>query len=488
MDNRKITCFLPAVSVEQVLPVVKQLQAAEDVKEIYLLTDRMLSVAGCTTLTVKSTVGSDAMRAMAGCGTGEFMLFYTGHTGFTLGRHALARMVAVADDSEADMLYSDYWRESTDGEPHGIPTIELQEGGLRNDFDFGPLVMFRTVAFRRAVSSVNVNYRFAGFYAVRLALSRMGRIFHLNEYLYTEKETDCRQSGERQFDYVDPRNREVQIEMEQACTEHLKQIGAYLAPRIGDIDLDSENFDYEASVIIPVRNRARTIADAIRSVLMQQTDFKFNLIIIDNHSTDGTSEIIARYVAQDGRVVHVIPDRRDLAIGGCWNMGIDHPQCGKFAVQLDSDDVYSDEHTLQTMVDAFYEQRCAMVVGSYTITDKDLNPIPPGLIDHREWTSENGHNNALRINGLGAPRAFFTPVIRAVHFPNTSYGEDYAVGLRISRDFRIGRVMHSVYNCRRWEGNSDAALSIERQNVNNLYKDRLRTIELCARIRMNRKG
>ena len=302
--------------------------------------------------------------------------------------------------------------------------------------------------------------------------------------MYSEVETDTRKSGEKQFDYVDPKNRAVQIEMEDACTNHLKRIGGYLPPKFQEIDFNKGDFANEASVIIPVRNRERTLEDAIRSVLSQKTDFKFNLIVIDNHSTDRTSDIIEKYAQADKRVIHLIPERTDLGIGGCWNAGIDHPACGKFAVQLDSDDVYEDEHTLQTMVNAFYEQKCAMVVGSYTMTNINMEPIPPGVIDHKEWTPENGRNNALRINGLGAPRAFYTPLLREIRVPNTSYGEDYALGLYFSRRYQIGRIMKSVYLCRRWDDNSDAALDISKINANNSYKDKIRTIELMARIAM----
>ena len=370
--------------------------------------------------------------------------------------------------------------------PH--PTIDYQRGSLRDDFDFGALWLVDGNDFRRCFEGEVPDCTYAGLYHFRLWLAAQGteRIVHLNEFLYAEVETDNRRSGEKQFDYVDPRNRAVQLEMERICTEHLKQLGAWLEPDDWEeIDLQAASFPVEASVIIPVRNRVRTIEDAIRSVLRQQTSFAFNLIVIDNHSTDGTTEVIRRY-ADDPRVVHLIPQRDDLGIGGCWNAGILHPACGKFAVQLDSDDLYSDEHTLQTLVDAFYAQRCGMVIGTYRMTDFALKTLPPGIIDHREWTPDNGRNNALRINGLGAPRAFYTPLLRQHLLPNTSYGEDYAAGLTLSRRYRIGRVYDVVYLCRRWEGNSDAALSIERINANNLYKDRLRTLEVEARIRHNR--
>ena len=294
-------------------------------------------------------------------------------------------------------------------------------------------------------------------------------------------------SGEKMFDYVDPKNRSVQIEMEAACTDHLKMIGGYLPPHFKPVRFDEQTFQTEASVIIPVRNRVRTIEDAIRSVLRQEASFPFNLIIIDNHSTDGTSERIQTIAATDPRIIHIQPERDDLGIGGCWNIGIHHSACGKFAIQLDSDDVYSDEHTLRKIVEAFYEQRCAMVVGTYRMTDFDMRTIPPGIIDHKEWTPENGRNNALRINGLGAPRAFYTPLLRKLNLPNTSYGEDYALGLRISREYPIGRIYDVLYLCRRWEDNSDASLDVVKMNNHNIYKDKIRTWELEARLNMERQ-
>ncbi len=333
---------------------------------------------------------------------------------------------------------------------------------------------------------IDHEYQAAGLYDLRLKISRIAPIVHINEYLYTDVTLDNRKSGEKIFDYVDPKNRGVQIEMEQACTDHLKQIGGYLAPVFDKVDFEGHEFANEASVIIPVRNRVRTIRDAIKSVLSQKTDFPFNLIIIDNLSTDGTSEAIEEFTS-DPRVIHIIPKRDDLGIGGCWNLGVNHEACGKFAVQLDSDDVYSDENTLAKIVKAFYDQNCAMVVGTYMLTDINMNMLPPGVIDHKEWTPENGRNNALRINGLGAPRAFFTPMLREINVPNTSYGEDYALGLAFSRHNQIGRIYDVLYYCRRWEDNSDANLDINKMNANNLYKDRIRTWELQARVAMNKK-
>lgn len=484
---KTINCFIPFSSQAQVSETVKGLRACEHVKSIYLLATEknQEAVEGCELLPVTSLNASATLHAIADHSDADYTLLYTKYTTLELGYFALERMVRIADDSQAGMAYADSYH-VTDGKQEKAPVIDYQYGSLRDDFNFGSLLLFNAAAFREAASRMTTDFQFAGLYDLRLKLSQKASLVHINEYLYSEVENDNRKSGEKIFDYVDPKNRGVQIEMEAACTEHLKAIGGYLEPRFEKIAFDEGNFEYEASVIIPVRNRVRTIADAIESVLKQQTSFKFNLIIIDNHSTDGTTEAIDRFAA-DERVVHLIPERNDLGIGGCWNLGVHHPKCGKFAVQLDSDDVYKDEHTLQTMVNAFYEQNCGMVVGTYMMTDFHMNMIAPGIIDHKEWTPENGRNNALRINGLGAPRAFYTPLLRKVKVPNTSYGEDYALGLNISRRYQIGRVYDVVYLCRRWDDNSDASLSIEKMNANNLYKDRIRTWELQARVAMNKK-
>lgn len=387
---------------------------------------------------------------------------------------AIERLISVMDNChEIGMIYSDYWEKN---EP--METQDYQFGSVRNDFNFGGMVMIRC----KAMNSIKIGeWKSAAFYDLRLRISENHEIFRLSERLYSIIESNA--TGH--FDYVNPANRAVQIEMEAAFTDYLKRINAWIAPDSKDIDLSDATFQNEASVIIPVFNRARTIEDAVRSALSQKCQFKYNILIVDNHSTDGTSDILDRLAREDARVIHIIPERTDLGIGGCWNRAIDDPRCGKFAVQLDSDDVYSTPDTLSTIVNAFYEQNCGMVVGSYTITDGNMNTIPPGLIDHKEWTEQNGRNNALRINGLGAPRAFYTPLIRQIRFPNVSYGEDYAVGLRISRDHRIGRIYDSLYLCRRWEGNSDANLSNAKMNKNNDYKDKIRTIELKARINKN---
>ncbi len=413
---------------------------------------------------------------------GKYVLVYTGVGSPEISDDAVARMMQVADDTGAVMVYADYYARK-DGGLSPVPLIDRQSGALRDDFAYGPLVLYRAEALCRVLTESDTDYHYAGAYDVSLRLSRQGEIVHINEFLYID---GAGGGSDDQFAYVDPRNRGVQIEMEQAATAHLKAVGGYLAPNFYDVDLSEGEWPVEVSVIIPVRNRIRTIRDAIGSVLTQKADFAFNLIIVDNHSTDGTTEAVAEEALRDDRIIHVVPERDDLGIGGCWNVGLDHPTCGRFAVQLDSDDVYSGSDTLSRIVAAFYQQRCAMVVGSYMLTDINLNQLPPGVIDHREWTDDNGRNNALRINGLGAPRAFFTPIARQYHFPNTSYGEDYAMGLRISRKYRIGRIYDVLYLCRRWEDNTDAALPIDRINANNMYKDRLRTWELQARINLNR--
>ena len=416
-------------------------------------------------------------KGLASAAKLEYLLL-VGKEGVLLDDIALNEMLH-AMPQDAVMAYSHY-RKKIDGNVSDAPTIDWQPGSLRNDFDFGPVLLFRTDALKQYLAMPLNEYSYAGFYQLRLAMERIGLIYHHHEYVYTVDEDDTRKSGEKQFDYVNPAQRSVQIEMEQVCTHHLKQVGAWLPPcKYDAIDLSAGNFPVEASVIIPVLNRESTIADAITSVLKQKTSFAFNILVVDNHSTDNTPLIIDSFA--DERVVHIIPSRNDLGIGGCWQLAVNDARCGRFAVQLDSDDIYSDDNTLQRVVDGFYEQQCAMLIGTYRICDFELNTLPPGIIDHREWSEENGRNNALRINGLGAPRAFFTPVIREVGFPNVSYGEDYAVGLQISRRYKIGRIYDVLYLCRRWGGNSDAALSHEKVNAHNYYKDGLRSAEFAAR-------
>lgn len=423
------------------------------------------------------------IKEVAASAGGRYIILKTKQTELRWVKYAQERMVQVADDTAAAMVYSDHFN-VVDGVESKAPVIDYQCGSLRDDFDFGSVLLVRTEFLKVAAAQMDRDFKYAGLYDLRLRLSRMGELVHLPEYLYYEIETDTRKSGEKQFDYVDPRNRQVQVEMEIACTDHLKAVGAFLQPEFAVADLGAGDFEFEASVVIPCRNRVGTIGQAIASALGQEAPFPYNVIVVDDNSTDGTVDEILKF-KDNPRLVYIAQDPSWHAIGGNWNVAIHHPSCGRFAVQLDSDDVYSGKDSLAKMVRAFYDTGCAMVVGTYCITDFDMNVIPPGVIDHREWTPENGRNNALRINGLGAPRAFFTPVLREINFPTTKYGEDYAVGLRISRDYQIGRVFDVVYNCRRWNGNSDAELDIERVNANNFYKDKIRSIELNARVLKN---
>ena len=489
--NKTITCFIPYGSENQINKTIRHLQECPTVDRIFLLPTSPvpnLSLPDkCYILPPSAPESVERYKQVALYANTPFTLICTQVQDLEFGYMALERMCDYLSAPQCSMVYADHYK-TIKGERTPHPVIDYQLGSVRDDFDFGSLLMFRTDYLKRAINEIEAEkeYQHSALYALRLALSRYGELTHIREFLYTETEIDLRKSGEKQFDYVDPRNRQVQIEREEVFTRHLKKIGAYLKPGMMTVDLKEGEFSHEASIIIPVRNRARTINDAIRSVLEQETSFPFNLIIIDNHSTDGTSEIIEQY-KNDNRVIHLIPERTDLGIGGCWNLGINHPQCGRFAIQLDSDDLYSSPHTVQTIVDKFYKEQCAMVIGSYRMTDFTLQALPPGVIDHKEWTDENGHNNALRINGLGAPRAFFTPLLRKIRVPNTSYGEDYALGLAFSRQYRIGRIYDVLYLCRRWEGNSDAALSIEKINQNNNYKDSLRTLEIKLRQAINKK-
>ncbi len=485
---KKINAFILFTEPEQAKKTVEELRQSESIDKIYLLTpeNNKETIRGCRNIAIDTLHSSATVKKIAQKSNADYTLIYHKPTVLRPGYFALERMTRIAEDTQAGMVYGDYYAISN-GVKTNHPVIGYQEGSLRDDFNFGSLLLYNAKALKKASRRMkSENYTFAGLYDLRLKVSQKNPLVHINEYLYTEIEEDTRASGQKLFDYVDPKNRQVQLEMEQACTQHLKDLGAWLEPTFEPIAFDKGDFTYEASVIIPVRNRIRTIRDAISSVLSQQTDFPFNLIVVDNHSTDGTSEAIAAF-SGDTRLIHIIPERRDLGIGGCWNMGVHHPQCGKFAVQLDSDDVYSGDDTLQKIVDAFYAQNCAMVVGTYQMTNFNMEMIPPGIIDHREWTPHNGRNNALRINGLGAPRAFYTPVLREIKVPNTSYGEDYALGLNISRHYQIGRIYDVLYLCRRWEDNSDASLDIVKMNGHNFYKDSIRTWELQARKRMKHR-
>ena len=488
--KNKVDCFIPYADEASVRYTVAQLQQSKRVANIFLMAfdEQLPPIDGCTMFSVNDIVSSKTFHAATKLMRSQYILLYTKTTPLVLGYNAIERMVEVAKDTGAYLLYSDR-NVVKEGKLEKIPTIAYQLGSVRNDFDFGSVMMIDTAAFRLyEKENANVDWKYAARYDIRLFISRISpnAIFHINEVLYTEEELDMRKSGEKQFDYVDPRNRDLQVEMEEVCTKHLKQLDAYIGSDcVSEVAIGRNSFPIEASVIIPVRNRARTIADAVRSALSQQTTFDFNVLVVDNHSDDGTTEILEQLAKEDSRCVHIRPERTDLGIGGCWNLAIDDERCGRFAVQLDSDDLYSSPATLQRIVDVFYQEHCAMVIGSYRMCDFQLNTLPPGIIGHREWTDENGRNNALRINGLGAPRAFFTPILRKYGIPNTSYGEDYALGLAFSRRFKIGRIYDELYLCRRWEGNSDAALSPAKVNANNYYKDSLRTTEILARQHLN---
>jgi SpoIID/LytB domain protein len=483
--REKIDLFLPCEYIDDAQNALSVLHEYKTVQHIHFLVSADFAAhhqvpEGCTFVITDRLESSNTIVSIAENTDADYVMICTRHTTIGWGNNTLERFLRVADDTDAVMVYADHYK-MVEGKMEKHPVIDYQSGSLRDDFDFGSLWCIKAQALADYIAQPDrEEYQFAALYALRLYLSRVGEIFHLNEFLYSEAELDTRKSGEKQFDYVNPRNREVQIEMEKACTQHLGKVGALIDTTFyRQPDFGEQEFEYEASVIIPVFNREKTVADAVKSALGQKANFKFNVIVVNNHSTDRTGEILDELKADN--LIQIVPERTDLGIGGCWNEAINSSFCGKFAVQLDSDDLYSSPKTLQKIVDAFYKQKAAMIIGSYRMCDFDLNTLPPGLIDHKEWTDENGCNNALRINGLGAPRAFFTPLVRQIQFPNTSYGEDYALGLAFSRRYRIGRIYDELYLCRRWGGNSDAALSVEKVNANNLYKDRLRTMELKAR-------
>ncbi len=486
--REKIDLFLPCEYIDDAQNALSVLHEYKTVQHIHFLVSADFAAhhqvpEGCTFVITDRLESSNTIVSIAENTDADYVMICTRHTTIGWGNNTLERFLRVADDTDAVMVYADHYK-MVEGKMEKHPVIDYQSGSLRDDFDFGSLWCIKAQALADYIAqSDREEYQFAALYDLRLYLSRVGEIFHLNEFLYSEAELDTRKSGEKQFDYVNPRNREVQIEMEKACTQHLGKVGALIDTTFyRQPDFGEQDFEYEASVIIPVFNREKTVADAVKSALGQKANFKFNVIVVNNHSTDRTGEILDELKADN--LIQIVPERTDLGIGGCWNEAINSSFCGKFAVQLDSDDLYSSPKTLQKIVDAFYKQKAAMIIGSYRMCDFDLNTLPPGLIDHKEWTDENGCNNALRINGLGAPRAFFTPLVRQIQFPNTSYGEDYALGLAFSRRYRIGRIYDELYLCRRWGGNSDAALSVEKVNANNLYKDRLRTMELKARQHM----
>ena len=474
--TKLIDCFLPQGNAEETRRNVEELKSYDTVATVNVVEGNIKASA--------------TLKDIANKATAPYTLLYLKSQFIKLGYLALDRMITLGDITEAGMIYADHYNLAADGTRSDAPVIDYQMGSLRDDFNFGSVILFRTESLKAAANMMKADYQAAGFYDLRLKIAEKFRIEHINEYLYSEVELDTRKTGEKLFDYVDPKNRASQIEMEQAATEYLKEVGGYLKPGFKDIDITEGEFPVEMTVMIPVRHRIRTIRDAINSALEQKTTFKYNVFVVENgpecHSTDGTTEAVQEY--DDPRLVHIITERRDLGVGGSWNLAAHDPRCGRFIVQLDSDDVYLDENTLQKFYDAFQEQKVATIIGTYVLTDINKNVLPPGKIDHAEWTPDNGRNNALRINGLGAPRAFFTPVLRDIPMPNVNYGEDYALGLAISRHYLIGRIYDPLYCCRRWDDNSDGDLSIEKENKNNTYKDRIRTWELQARIAMNKKN
>lgn len=487
MSYKQIDCFVPQGYEEETRRNIEALRAED--------------IVGSVNVVDGNIKASATLKDIASKASAKYTLVYLKSKFIRMGYLALGRMVQLAGITKAGMTYADHYNISADGKRTDAPVIDYQLGSLRNDFDFGSVLLFRTDALKEAASRMTADYQAAGFYDLRLKLAEKHSLSHINEYLYSEVELPpslsgkqgerLRKTGEKLFDYVDPRNRTSQIEMEQACTEYLKEIGGYLRPDdFKPVNIDEGKFPVEASIMIPVRNRIRTIRDAVESALSQKTTFPYNVFVVENgseyHSTDGTTETVEEMAKADPRIIHIVTNRRDLGVGGSWNMAAHHQQCGRFIVQLDSDDTYKDENTLQKIVNAFREQRTAMIIGAYELTDIDKNPLPPGVIDHKEWTPDNGRNNALRINGLGAPRAFFTPILRSLPMPNVNYGEDYTTALAVSRHYLIGRLYEPVYCCRRWDDNSDGDLSIEKENRNNLYKDRIRTWELMARLQENR--
>jgi hypothetical protein len=489
MDTKKnITAAIFSFDTDFTNRIISNLNEIESFDKIIVVSKTELG--DITPRLIKSDYpfSSEAIKKVVEETSTPYLLLINGSKQVELTKNTFDSFISQAIKTQAGWIYSDYYEKKKD-KLTLHPLIDYQAGSVRDDFDFGNCFMVRTGAAKDCLQklySAKSNLHYSGLYDLRLAISRHSDVMRISDALYSVHIVDETSAANKMFEYVNPRNREVQIEMEKVFTHHLKEIGAYVDPNIKKSVSFENKFNCEASIVIPVKNRVNTIGDAITSALNQKTKFNFNIIVVDNHSDDGTTKLIVNKSSEDKRIVHIIPERTDLGIGGCWNEAISHPECGKYSVQLDSDDLYSDGNTLQKIVDKFYGEKCAMVIGSYKLTDINLNEIPPGLIDHREWTDENGHNNALRINGLGAPRAYFTPIVKGIKFPNVSYGEDYAMGLAISSRYKVGRIYEPVYLCRRWEGNTDASLSIEKLNAHNFYKDALRTKEITLRQELNR--
>ncbi len=479
------TLFVPYNGNMKTWESFNSLRTSNLIEELYLITAESTEAPKSSQVLVSDSVlSTKTLKAISDETDSEYMLILLKPEEVDFGRFSLNRFFEVAEQTGAGLLYSDFYRlENNSLSPNHL--IDYQVGSIRDDFDFGEVVVIRKSALEKFLSGSEPDLIHSGFYSLRLFISRNYDIRRIPEFLYTIRSTTDGGADKKQFDYLNPHNRILQIEMEEAATNHLKLIGAYLEPVFSGVNITDQDFAYTASVIIPVKNREKTIAEAINSAVNQTTNFPFNVIVVDNHSTDNTTDILKELCSKHSRIVHLIPASTSLSIGGCWNEAVLNEHCGKYTVQLDSDDLYADQHTLQKIINVFSEEKCAMVIGSYRLTDIKKNEIPPGIIDHREWSRSNGRNNALRINGLGAPRAFYTPVLRENKFPDVSYGEDYAVALAISRKYEISRIYEPLYICRRWEGNSDSQLTAEKRNEFNFYKDSLRTYEIKARQKLN---
>ena len=468
--------------------LISSLKSNTSLHQILVLTgESNVNINSDLTFESENLFSSEMLKKISNAINSPYLILIICDRKIDIDERGLIKLILYAQSTNAGWVYSDFY-ESVGKKDEVHYLIDYQYGSIRDDFDFGNLILVSTKELKKVSENLFASEKklnFSGLYDLRLAISRHAAIIRLKEPAY-RCEKNRNDLNNKLFQYLDPKNRSTQREYEEVVTHHLKEIDALIKTEsTRGIEFDKKS-DIEASVIIPVKNRAGTIKDAIDSALNQKPKFPFNVIVVDNYSDDGTSEIIKRISASDQRVVHIIPEQKNLGIGGCWNEALIHPVCGNFAVQLDSDDLYSDENTLQKIVDKFHHEKCAMVIGSYKLTDYNLKEIPPGIVDHREWTAENGPNNALRINGLGAPRAFYAPLAKEIKFPNVSYGEDYSMALAISREYKIGRIYEPIYLCRRWEGNTDASLSIEEENKNNFYKDSLRTNEIKARQQINK--
>ena len=481
--------YIPSSLFEKTL---LSLTESDIVERVLIVTQEPvhLRIPKCRILVGGSLHSGDTISLLLGEVRTKYLLLL-GSQQISIESEALERLLERVELTKPGLAYSDYYDESKQGKTLH-PLCDYQPGSVRDEFDFGAMILFSVAAIQGALKKYGAipDVKFAGLYDLRLKVSIDHSIHHVLEPIYSAIRTRGHKAGAMDelpqqgkiFGYVDPQNRDIQKEMETVFTDYLKKIGAYLPPhRFKEVEQTPRSFPVEASVVIPVRNRKETIAEAVKTAVSQETDFSFNVIVVDNHSADGTTAVLFDLGRKYPSLKHVVPKRTDLGIGGCWNEAIRHEDCGRYAVQLDSDDLYSSRRTLQTMVDMLRDGNNAMVIGSYTLVNSRLEEIPPGLVNHREWTDENGRNNALRINGLGAPRAFNTSLMRNVGFLNVSYGEDYAAALRISREYRVGRIYESLYLCRRWPGNTDAGLSLEEANRNNAFKDKIRTDEILAR-------